>query len=306
MTWTDRARALRSWLRDWVPSVVSLQYVPYSFSSRGLPFGLAAWLRRTLPERVTWQVMFHELWVGITFRSPWRHHVVGALQRQIVRDLVRALGDPLCHTSNPLYVQLLYRAGIPATRLPICSNLAVTREEHPWMAAQLSKLGILPEQRGAWWIVGQFGSCYPDYPLAAQARDLASRAAAKGCRLALLGVGGGTGTGQVWEDTVRSAVPGVVTRHFGRQPEARVSAFMGILDLGLPNTPRQFVGKSGAAAALQAHGVPLDGAYQVDLPEHRYRWHGGVTESELFWPADRIAERMECDLHAAPVRFAAL
>ena len=97
------------------------------------------------------------------------------------------------------------------------------------------------------------------------------------------------GTGEVWENGVRAAAPASRSKHFGRQSPARVSAFLSSLDLGLCSTPREFIGKSGAAAALFLHGVKLDETYTVDMPEYRHLKLIEVPIDDLFRPAEEVA-----------------
>jgi Glycosyl transferase 4-like domain len=297
LSWSEKKRAIQSWLGQWMPSTVSLQYVPYSFNPRGIPFGLARWLRSTFAHTVNWHIMFHEIWVGISRRSPWKHHLVGALQRRVAQALVSTLAPTLCHTSNALYVTILGDAGINATRLPLFSNIPVVSNESPWMKQELATLGITPDERSRWWVVGMFGSCYPDIPLAKLAQNLQSDAEKRGQRLAFLGMGGGVGTGASWEQRIRTAVPSAVVRHFGRQSDARVSAFLSALDHGLPNTPRQFVGKSSATAAIVAHGVPLDTRYEPKLPEYDGRWQSEIQNNGLFQSVSKSARSLFSQLN---------
>ena len=294
--WSTRAEELRAWLAGWSPDVVSLQYVPYSFSARGLPWGFHRWLRSNLKPNVRWHIMFHELWVGVTRKSPWRHRLIGAFQKKIAQNLVRGLDSVICHTSNVLYTVILSRAGIKADRLPLFGSICIDNSEKKWMSAELAKLGVYEGNRDQWWIVGLFGSCYPDYPLERQATEALGDAAAQSRKLLLIGIGGGVGTGAGWEAKVQAAVPSAVVCHFGRQSAARISAFLSVLNYGLSASPREFLGKSSAAAALHSHGVPLDDRYYADLPEYRDCWRGGVPDSDLFWSVERVANQMCLDL----------
>jgi len=240
--------------------------------------------------------MFHELWTGITASSPWQHKVAGFVQRGIAKDLVRRLRPVAVHTSNPLYVELLRRAGISADTLPLFGNIERVESEASWMQGVLRELAITDENRASWMVAGMFGSCYPDYPLEQQARRMATVAAESGRSLAILGIGGGTGTGEVWERRVRSAVPNVVACHLGRQESPRVSAFLSALDIGMPCTPVEFVGKSGSAAAMALHGVQLDRSYVGNLPEYKDLQLRECETASMFLPIEKVATIFECAL----------
>lgn len=289
--WGAKKRALNTWLGAWHPTLVSLQYVPYAFDLRGLPFGLSAWLKAAVPPGVRWHIMFHELWIGITRKSPWKHHLVGAVQKHIGQRLVKKLQPVVCHTSNALYVTILGDAGIRAVRLPLCSSILPNSSEKNWIQGELAAMGVTAPNRNQWWIAGMFGSCYPDVPLEMQVRKVVDDALRMKRKPVFLGIGGGSGTGLVWEGRVRACAPGVRVMHFGRQANAKVSAFLSSLDQGLPNSPREFIGKSSAAAAMWAHGVKLDDSYHVELPEYKGRWDENISDKNLFLSSSQIVER---------------
>src|SRR3954463_2329541 len=61
----DRSRFLmaKTFIDFKNPEWISLQYVPFAFQIKGLPFDLAGKLK-ILGEGRKWHIMFHELWVG--------------------------------------------------------------------------------------------------------------------------------------------------------------------------------------------------------------------------------------------------
>ena len=58
--WKKRILILQAIIDDFCPDWVSLQYVPYGFDQRGLPFGLPKRLS-LLRGDFQWHLMFHEL-----------------------------------------------------------------------------------------------------------------------------------------------------------------------------------------------------------------------------------------------------
>jgi hypothetical protein len=292
LSWQERSVRLRSLAGQFGPDVISLQYVPYGFHDKGLPV--------LLPRRLAaaggpaaWHIMFHEVWTGITGRSPWSHKVSGMVQKRIARDLVRRLRPVAVHTSNPLYEELLRGAGITAELLPLFGNIRRDASQAAWMDETLRQLGITGANRASWLVAGMFGSCHPDYPLERQVRRMAAVAGGGGKRLAVLGIGGGLGTGPDWEQRICGAVPGAVVCHLGRQPESRVSAFLSALDTGMACTPAEFVGKSGSAAAMVLHGVALDNSHRGNMPEYRHLRLAELDPRSLFCEASEVARRME-------------
>lgn len=295
LPWKKRADQLRCFLQSHQPDRASLQYVPYGFHKKGLPFALPARLASLVPV-AGWHVMFHELWIGITRSSPWRHKLTGCFQRGIARNLVRRLKPISVHTSNPLYLDLLHNAGIRAKRLPLFGAIALDSSQRGWILDRLEEEGITASNRKQWFLAGMFGSCYPDFPFERQLLRVSKKASESGKNLALFGIGGGVGTGVEWEKRARELLPDLVVRHFGRQEEARVSAFLQILDLAMPSTPAEFLGKSSAAASMALHGAVLDMTYCVDMPEYQHLHLADWRQDELFWPLEKVAAEMESSL----------
>ena len=92
---------------------------------------------------------------------------------------------------------------------------------------------------------------------------------------------------------MQNVLPGIVVRHFGRQEEARISALLQTLDLAMPSTPAEFLGKSSAAASMALHGAVLDTSYRVDMPEYRQLHLADWPQGDLFWPLEKVAAEME-------------
>jgi hypothetical protein len=297
LPWKKRADQLGRFFQSHQPDRASLQYVPYGFQKKGLPFALPAWLASAVPV-AGWHVMFHELWVGITRSSLWRHKLAGCFQRSIAKNLIRRLKPVAVHTSNPLYLELLQNVGIRARRLPLFGAIDLDESQQGWMADRLAEVGITPRNRKEWFVAGMFGSCYPDFPLERQILGVSTRAFKSKKRIAVFGIGGGVGTGEEWEKRARQVLPGVVVRHFGRQDAARVSAFLQTLDLAMPSTPIEFLGKSSAAASMVLHGASLDNSYRVDMPEYRHLRLADWPQEDLFWPLEKVAVEIESSLAA--------
>ena len=117
------------WLQDilseFQPDWISLQFVPYSFNSKGLPFWLPSFLKK-LKGNHKWHIMFHELWLGIDIESSFRHKCIGKLQQLIIKKMVRNTNPYFISTQNKLYQFFLQLHNIEADILPICGNIPLT------------------------------------------------------------------------------------------------------------------------------------------------------------------------------------
>lgn len=297
-SWRRRIDVVQKLVYEFQPDWLSLQYVPYGFQIKGLPLLLPRRMA-VLAPLVNWHLMFHEIWAGFTPHSPLRHKLVGFLQRSIARNLVRYLHPKVVHTSNPLYVELLSRDRIKVERLPLFGNVRVDNGQRGWMQSRLLESGITEENRKDWLIAGMFASCYPEYPLELQIHRVASRAVKSGQKLAFFGIGGGEGTGAVWENRIRKVAPHAVIRHFGRQEESKVSAFLSCLDLAMPTTPMEFLGKSGVAASMALHGALLDTSYRMKFNKYKHLGLADYSLDDLFWPLKKVASEMLSSLAAS-------
>jgi hypothetical protein len=78
--WPERTTLARKWVDAFNPDWVSLQFVPFGFQSKGLPFGLPRQLKVIIGSRpLHW--MFHELWVLWRFPLSLRKRLLGQGQK---------------------------------------------------------------------------------------------------------------------------------------------------------------------------------------------------------------------------------
>jgi hypothetical protein len=121
----QRLNGLQNVLKNFEPDWISLQYVPYSFNGKGLPFWMPSFLKKVKGNH-KWHIMFHELWLGIDIESSIRHKCIGRLQQVIAKKIIRSTKNPAVNTQNKLYQIFLESHNINAAVLPICSNIPLT------------------------------------------------------------------------------------------------------------------------------------------------------------------------------------
>ena len=269
-TWPVRLRQAMAFCQDFGPEWVSWQLVLYGFDRRGLSIGLGRRLR-AISALYKNQIMFHEIWIGEGAQSPLKHKLVGRVQKRIIRDLLKKLRPQVVHTHTPLYRYLLGRLGYPAKILPLFGNIPLTHRFRPeWLKEKWPDGGL--QARGAnrskWWVFALFGSIHPEWDaeeFRLKAMDAARRAGKK-CLLIAIGRPGGTGErvlralrqheGNAW---------GVLS--LGAQAEEDISQCLLAADFGVSTVPPENIFKSGTAAAMTEHGLPII----VTRPTARYR-----------------------------------
>jgi hypothetical protein len=251
-----RLERARTWLSEFAPDWLSLQYSPFAFHPRGLPFGLAPALAKLAQDRLV-HIMFHETWVSETLLSRPKHWLLGRAQRELVRRMASILSPDWVNTSNARYALDLRRLGLNANVLPLFGNIPICPRSG-WLLGELPQLGVADGNRDGWLLLGIFGAVHPEWAVNGWWDYLVRETRRIGRRIALLGIGRVAGRGL--EHFHRATAPcrrdGVV-HHFGEQPADRISDFLQSIDGGISTTPLELIGKSGSAAAMADHGVPV-------------------------------------------------
>ncbi|AWG22202.1 hypothetical protein FFWV33_12095 [Flavobacterium faecale] len=114
---------LQNIVSNYQPDWISLQYVPYSYNSRGLPFWLPSFLKK-LKGNHQWHIMFHELWIGIDQESSLKTKIIGRIQQLLIKKVVSQTNAQLITTQNQLYKNHLKFLGYEVELLPIFSNIS--------------------------------------------------------------------------------------------------------------------------------------------------------------------------------------
>jgi len=238
MPWNARVEQAREAVERFGADAVSLQWVPYGFHGRGIPWGIEAGLAAIAADRPA-HVMCHEIWIGAEIGASAKHRLIGAAQRAVMRRIFKALKPGFVHTSNAAYTALLRRAGVEAEVLPMFGAIPVT--------------GIETRRDEGVARFGMFGTLHPEWapePLVERLRGL-------GRRLEIEHIGR-IGSGEsTWQAMERRHGGEIAFKCHGEQPAERVSQFLMTLDFGIATTPLALIGKSATSAAMLEHGLPV-------------------------------------------------
>jgi len=228
---------LQGVLKAFEPDWISLQYVPYSFNPKGLPFWLPSYLKK-IKGNHKWHIMFHELWLGIDVESSIKHKCIGRLQQLIAKKIIHNTKTHYVNTQNKLYQFFLQSHNINAEILPICGNIPLT--------------AVKKEMAGFVQFV-LFGSIHNGAPFEDFVKDLLviSDTFNKPIKFVFIGKNGPELSHYLHileKYTISYEVLGI-------QPENVISQVLRDSDFGISTTPYYQSEKSGVYAAYREHQV---------------------------------------------------
>jgi glycosyltransferase involved in cell wall biosynthesis len=255
MLWRHRAVEAGAYLTNYDPELISLQYVPYGFSDKGLTWNLGRHLRKIAGERKT-HVMFHETWIGGHQGASLKDRFIGMIQRWSILEMMRQISPDFVTTSNEAYARLLEKAGISASILPLFGNIPVTDGRSDWLDSEFERLGAVQGQ-SPHWIFAFFGTLHPAWepePLF----SYVARAAEETHRKVIIAGIGRLGPGEaLWTRLCQQYGAAFQFLHLGEQLPERISALLAAADFGITSTPWELAGKSGTVASMVEHGLPV-------------------------------------------------
>lgn len=226
------------------PDWISLQYVPFAFEKRGIPFGLGSGLKQ-IGAKYKWHIMFHELWIGA--KLPWeiKNKLISIVQKYIILKTIKSLEPAVIHTHLPLYLERLSGLKNSVKSLPLFSNIEnVKYVEAPktlekYTVGFFSQLEINEE-------IQRYVSYFEKY------------AQKKGLKFEVLFIGKN-------EEAVERKTEAF--EYFksikdklnctGFLDSSEVSRLIQTCNIGITPVPRHALGKSGTVAAFISHGVPV-------------------------------------------------
>ena len=256
MCWQDRSRIARDFLDSYEPTWISLQFVPYGFNDKGMDLKLGERLRDIVEDRPL-HIMFHEVWIGAYQGARVKERLVGMIQRECIRRMVRCTEPAVVSTSNAAYAALLRQAGVTPSVLPLFGNIPFTSmRQSDWLASTLKSVG-LAEDRSAQWIFVFFGALHPAWSPEPLFSYLSEAAAQSGKRIAIVSIGR-IGPGEsLWNRLCDEYAGPIRFCRLCEQSVEHISELLAVADFGIATSPWQLIGKSGTAASMLEHGLPV-------------------------------------------------
>ena len=288
--WPSKTRFARAkeWIQELAPEWLSLQFVPFAFHLKGLPFGLSKQLAR-LGEGRHWHIMFHELWVGMDEESSKKLVWWGWIQRGLIKSLLKKLSPAVLHTQTRLYQSHLERLGYKAEHLSLFGNIPVVRKTKP---ASFDEDVSDTNKDKIWFVL--FGGIHPGAPVEKFSKAISGYARNKEVQVLLTIIGRCGKEQEHWAKIWASF--GLSVEVLGEQSPAIISQVLRYGSVGISTTPLSLTEKSGAAAAMREHGLPV-----LNISR---QWHpkGFPDLEHPSWVFEYSEENFESCLTAKPIK----
>ena len=223
------------------PEWLSLQFVPFSFQDKGLPFGLGYQLAKIGKGR-KWHVMFHELWIGMNTEATCKFKVWGIIQREITRSILKQLHPVVIHTQTKLYQFELFNLGYNVIYLPLFGNIPVLNKQDK--EGKPTKLSFVV-----------FGGIHYGAPIAEFAKQVRIYAITNNIEIEVVFIGRCGAELEIWIQICK--IEGLRFSVLGEQSPMILSEVLSQSNIGITSTPFLLVEKSGTVAAMLEHGLSV-------------------------------------------------
>lgn len=236
-----RFQKAQNFITTFNPEWISLQYVPFSFHKKGLPFGLTSNLLKIGKDR-KWHIMFHELWVGMNSEASLKLKIRGFVQKKMIHKFIKKIKPSVVHTQSQLYHWQLNKLGIENEILPLFSNIKAI--DFKSKSNDLNKLSFVV-----------FGTIHPEAPIVAFAHILAKYALRNNLDIEMIFIGRCGNEQDRWITVCQSEK--IKINILGEQTSLKISEVLFKADFGITSTPFLLSEKSGTVAAMKEHGLPI-------------------------------------------------
>lgn len=237
--WPQKLAMAQQWVNAYKPDWVSLQYVPFSFNDKGLPFGLGAFINKLVSGSKI-QIMCHELWVGVDRGASLKMRVWGKLQKHLLLRLIKMIQPGVIHTHSQLYKKLLQQQGLDIALLPLFGNIPV-------------KAPVARREKSAIQSFVIFGGIHFGADAAAFCKWLVKEAGNQKVRIDFIGNNGAS----VNEWVQACETCNVEYKVHGLQDVEYIAGLMNEATAGITTTPYFLSEKSGSVAAMLEFGLPV-------------------------------------------------
>src|SRR5450432_1611257 len=242
-----RFKKAKSWIDNFNPDWISLQFVIFSFHPKGLPFALSRRLLNLGKEK-RWHIMFHELWVGMEVNATIKYKLWGWLQRNIIRKVLLEIKPRIIHTQSRIFQAQLNRLGFNTGYLPLFGNIPNLHVSHHNKSEdQINSDNIIR--------LIHFASVRAGAPIDEFACEVARYSREKEVVVSLTFIGRSGPEQNRWIEAFKSQ--SVIVESLGELSPESISEYLSNSTMGISSTPIILADKSGSVAAMREHGLPV-------------------------------------------------
>jgi len=250
LPWKQKEVAVQQMMTEYKPDWISLQYVPYSFNSKGCPVMLGYRLSR-LTKSAKWHIMIHEPFLGKT--NSFKEKFIQYLQILSVKQLFSQLKPLSVHTSLSHYANMVKQStGKEIKLLGLFGNVP--------MEADYKKESGNGKQTGIYKAVF-FGSApkKEDWSSIADKLKIFIEDNKVKVELYIAGRLGPLGDGfcNFLEEKLYTKDTVSLFHVLGGVELDDLSKLFSNCDFGISRVPARLLGKSGTAISMLEHGLPL-------------------------------------------------
>ena len=253
LPWQLRLRKAKELTTGFNPQWISLQYVPFGYHIKGLPFDFGSKLAQ-LATGNRWHIMFHEL--SVNKDESLKFRIWSWLQVSIIKSLIKKLQPAVIHTNTELYKYRLKEMGSNATVLPLFSNISnieITNEDLynsviPPFIRMYQNDFLIGTLFGSFdckrWDMRSLLNKFKPYSFNKK-------------RAVLISIGKMSSGAECWEQ-LKYEYPQVIFLSLGEQSPEFISHWLSeYTDFGILTTLPELAGKSGSFMAFKEHGIPV-------------------------------------------------
>ncbi|MCG9793516.1 glycosyltransferase family protein [Flavobacterium algicola] len=273
---SKRFEIVQKIIDDFEPEYISLQFVPYSFHPKGLPFWLPKMLRK-VDGTHKWHIMFHELWIGMEQHAPLKNFIIGYVQKIVVKDILRLHPKLVINTQTSLYKKKLEKLGQIVSILPLISNIRMFESDDQNLKIEKPYVKFC-----------MFGNIHFGAPVKEFILDLKKsvKETMDGKILKFIFIGQNGQHARIWKDTLLNNE--IDYEETGFISDLEINKILGSCHYGVSTTPYILSQKSGSTAAMfqqklrvitVARKWEVSGFEQEDLKNlHNYNNHLGLIQ----------------------------
>ncbi|MEM6262148.1 MAG: hypothetical protein AAGI38_06555 [Bacteroidota bacterium] len=252
--WQQKKELADTFLADFQPEWIEVQFVIYAFHAKGLPFRFLEQFGNWLKDYQPISFMFHEPWIGRAKGESTKRNLIGAAQRTLIKRLIRKVSPKSICTSNSTFQFLLNQIGIEANVLPLFSNIPVHYGVSQKAEQLLLAHGLPPREERL--LLVWFGRIPADWKWQQLGESLSRYTGSRHLYLMHMGKAS-VGDFEKVVARIQEVCPAIQLVKIGSLNEEEVSGVLQCADAGIAITAPQIIGKSGVVAAYLAHGLPV-------------------------------------------------